>query len=156
MLGKEPAKSWDGRSYAPALTEGRDCGRDYLVLSQCAHVCQRGVRFGDWMYTRTYHDGYRLFPDEMLFDAKNDPHEVHNVAPANKNVCMEAVYNLNEWHDAMMKSMPYPVDPLWTVMNEGGPLHARGHLKAYCERLEQTGRGQHVAELKRRHPREFV
>jgi hypothetical protein len=41
-------------------------------------------------------------------------------------------------------------------MKEGGPLHARGQLKAYCERLEQTGRGQHVAELKRRHPREFA
>ena len=156
LLGKEPVKTWDGASYAPTITEGRDCGRDYLVLSQCAHVCQRGVRFGDWMYTRTYHDGYHLFPDEMLFDVKNDPHELHNIAPANKDVCMEAVYYLNEWHDAMMKSMPYQIDPLWTVMKEGGPLHARGHLKAYCERLEQTGRGHHVPELKRRHPEEFA
>jgi len=156
LLGKEPVKTWDGASYAPTITEGRDCGRDYLVLSQCAHVCQRGVRFGDWMYTRTYHDGYHLFPDEMLFDVKNDPHELHNIAPANKDVCMEAVYYLNEWHDVMMKSMPYQIDPLWTVMKEGGPLHARGHLKAYCERLEQTGRGHHVPELKRRHPEEFA
>lgn len=156
LLGKEPVKTWDGASYAPTITEGRDCGRDYLVLSQCAHVCQRGVRFRNWMYTRTYHDGYHLFPDEMLFDVENDPHEIHNVAPARKDVCMEAVYYLNEWHDAMMKSMPYQIDPLWTVMKEGGPLHARGHLKAYCERLEQTGRGHHVPELKRRHPGEFA
>lgn len=156
LLGKEPVTAWDGASYAPTITEGRDCGRDYLVLSQCAHVCQRGVRFRDWMYTRTYHDGYHLFPDEMLFDVKNDQHELHNVASANKDVCMEAVYYLNEWHDAMMKSMPYQVDPLWTVMKEGGPLHARGHLRAYCERLEQTGRGHHVPELKRRHPGEFA
>jgi len=156
LLGKDPAESWDGSSYAPTLTDGSDCGRDYLVLSQCAHVCQRGVRFRDWMYTRTYHDGYHLFPDEMLFDVKNDPHEQRNLAEAEREVCMEAVYHLNDWHDAMMKSMPYEVDPLWTVMKEGGPLHARGYLKAYCERLEQTGRGQHVAELKRRHPGEFA
>lgn len=156
LFGRDPVPAWDGRSYAAALRDGEDCGRDYLVLSQCAHVCQRGVRFADWMYMRTYHDGFRLFPDEMLFDTVRDPHEQRNVAEANRDVCMQAVYYLNDWHDAMMKSMPYPVDPLWTVMKEGGPLHARGQLKAYCERLEQTGRGQHVAELKRRHPREFA
>ena len=54
-------------SFAPAL-RGADCGRPDLVLSQCAHVCQRSVRWGDWLYMRTYHDGYHLFPQEMLFD----------------------------------------------------------------------------------------
>jgi len=46
-----------------------------------------------------------------------------------------------------MKSMPYDVDPLWTVIKEGGPYHARGHLRAYCERLERTGRGWAIPEL---------
>ena len=69
------------------------------------------------------------------------------------------MYHLNEWHDSMMASMtgstPYDTDPLWTVMKEGGPFHARGHLRSYCERLEATGRGWAVEELKARHPREF-
>lgn len=156
LLGKPDAPTWDGRSYAAAIASGEQCGREYLVLNQCAHVCQRGVRFGDWDYVRTYHDGYHLFPDEMLFDVKNDPHQQRNLAQAHPEVCREAVYHLNEWHDEMMKSMPHDVDPLWTVIKEGGPYHARGQLRAYCERLEQTGRGQHVAELKRRHPREFA
>jgi arylsulfatase A-like enzyme len=156
LLGKQRAPSWDGRSYAPALTRADPCGRDYLVLSQCAHVCQRGVRFGPWMYMRTYHDGYRLFPDEMLFNTDDDPHEQRDLATEHPGVCREAASHLTEWHAAMMASMPSDADPLRTVMSEGGPYHARGHLRAYCERLEATGRGWAVPELKRRHPREFA
>ncbi|MBN1669905.1 MAG: sulfatase [Kiritimatiellae bacterium] len=159
MLGKEPVGRWDGQSYAPAIRAGQDCGRDYLVLSQCCHVCQRGVRFGPWMYVRTYHDGYHLFPDDMLFNVQDDPHEQVNLAEKHPEVCREAVYLLTQWHDAMMKTMPFEprdADPLWTVIREGGPLHARGQLKAYCERLQQTGRGDAIPELKRRHPGEFA
>jgi arylsulfatase A-like enzyme len=155
LLGRDRAPAWDGESYAPAIARGEACGRDFLVLSQCAHVCQRGVRVGPWMYTRTYHDGYHLFPDEMLFNMDDDPHEQRDLAAANPDVCRDARGRLSEWHEAMMQSMPYDVDPLWTVMKEGGPYHARGHLRAYCERLEQTGRAWAVPELKRRHPREF-
>ena len=44
-------------------------GRDHLVLSQGAWSCQRGVRFGDHLYLRTWHDGYHgHWADEMLFD----------------------------------------------------------------------------------------
>lgn len=154
LLEKEPSPLWDGHSYAPALC-GQPLGRDYLVLSQCAHVCQRSVRFGPWLYMRTYHDGYHLFPREMLFNVAEDPHEEHDLAAGRPDLCQQAVYYLTDWHDAMMASMPYPVDPLWTVMQEGGPFHARGHLQAYCQRLEQTGRGWAIPELMRRHPYEF-
>ncbi len=156
LLGKQNAPTWDGQSYASALKCGDDAGREYLIISQCAHVCQRGVRFEDWMYVRTYHDGYHLFPEEMLFNLKDDPHEQHDLARVKPEVCRQASAYLAEWHDSMMQSMPYEMDPMWTVMREGGPFHARGFLRAYCERLEQTGRGQHVAELKRRHPGEFA
>lgn len=155
LLGKEPSPTWDGRSYAPALTAGTDCGRDYLVLSQCVHVCQRSVRFGDWLYMRTYHDGYHLFPKEMLYNLKSDPFEQQDVAAEHSDVCMQAVYRLNDWHDEMMASMTYDVDPLWTVIQEGGPYHAKGHLPYYAKHLEQTGRADAIPELKRRHPREF-
>ena len=156
LLGEKPVASWDGDSYAPALLTGQDCGRDYLVLSQCAHVCQRSVRFREWLYLRTYHDGFHLFPEEMLFDVEQDPHEQRDLAGERPELCREAVYYLSDWHDRMMKSMDYDIDPLWTVMKEGGPAHARGMLRRYCERLEATGRGAAVPELKRRHPREFA
>lgn len=155
LLDKPNAPSWDGSSYAASLKTGEACGRDYLVVSQCAHVCQRSVRFGDYLYIRTYHDGYHLFDKEMLFNLKEDPHEQRNLAQAERGLCQEAVYNLNEWHDRMMDTMPFDTDPLWTVMKEGGPYHAKGHLQRYVGRLEETGREYAIPELKRRHPAEF-
>lgn len=157
MLDLEPSDRWDGRSYAETLRTGADTGREYLVLSQCCHVCQRSVRFGPWLYMRTYHDGYHMFPREMLFNIDKDPHEQHDVAAEHPEVCREAAHEYLEWHDAMMLSMPYPyeTDPMWTVMKEGGPMHARGMLPSYCDRLMETDRGAAVEELKRRHAREF-
>jgi hypothetical protein len=136
--------------------QGEDCGRDSLVISQCAHVCQRSVRFGPWLYIRTYHDGYHLFPTSMLYHIEDDPHEQRNLADEHPDVCRDAVYILNNWHDDMMATMPDNVDPLWTVIREGGPYHPRGRLREYCERLEQTGRAWAVPELKKRHPGEFA
>ncbi len=150
LLAQAPAGSWDGQSYSGAVTSGKTSGRDYLVLSQCAHVCQRGLRFGPWLYMRTYHDGYHLFPKEMLFSLDTDPHEEHNIALEHPGLCREAVYYLSEWHDAMMQSMPYEIDPLWTVIKEGGPFHAKGCLPSYCEYLEKTDRAWAIPELKRR------
>ncbi|MBM7568544.1 sulfatase family protein [Paenibacillus sacheonensis] len=155
LLGRAPAPIWDGSSYAGVLKTGEENGRDYLVVSQCAHVCQRSVRFGDWLYIRTYHDGYHLFDKEMLYNLAEDPHEQHNAAKDRPDLCREAVYLLNEWHDDMMSTMPHDVDPLWTVIKEGGPYHAKGFLPQYAERLRQTGRGDAVEELIRRHPREM-
>jgi arylsulfatase A-like enzyme len=156
LLGKTAAPNWEGRSYAGTLLRGEDYGRPYLVLSQCAHVCQRSVRFGPWLYMRTYHDGFHLFPDEMLYNLEEDPHEQQNLAGERREVCAAAAARLQEWHAARMASIPGGVDPLWTVIQEGGPAHARGRLKRYCEYLEATERGWAVPELRRRHPREFA
>ncbi len=157
MLDQPRQEAWDGQSYAAALTEGADCGKAFAVISQCCHVCQRSVRMGDWLYIRTYHDGYQLFPEEMLFNLADDPHEEHDLAAERPDVVARAAGALAKWHDEMMASMPDGAaeDPLQTVLREGGPYHARGHLRDYCKRLEATGRGHAVEELKRRHPREF-
>ncbi len=155
-LGRPAAPGWEGQSFAPAL-RGEPAGRDYLVVSQCAHVCQRSARFGPWLYMRTYHDGYHLFPDEMLFNLEQDPHEQRDLAAVNEAERLRGAALLQTWHDRMMATMPdgYTVDPMRTVLAEGGPFHARGQLAAYCNYLEQTGRGWAIPELKRRHPGEF-
>jgi len=155
LLGEPAQPLWDGRSFAGALRNGEDCGRDELIISQCAHVCQRSVRFGPWLYTRSYHDGFHLFPDEMLFDVARDPHQEHDLAKERPDICRHAAARLESWHTKMMASQPGVEDPLQTVLREGGPEHARGRLAAYCQRLEVTGRGWAVPELKRRHPSEF-
>ncbi|MCC0643716.1 MULTISPECIES: sulfatase [unclassified Clostridioides] len=148
---------WDGESYASSIFEDIETGHDELIIGQMAHVCQRAVRFENYMYIRTYHDGYYLFPKEMLFDLEKDPYETNNIAKEHPEICKEAVYRLSNWHDEMMMTMDNQVDPLWTVIREGGPHHAKGHLKEYIKRLEVTGRGgDAVEELKRRHPYELV
>jgi arylsulfatase A-like enzyme len=158
LLGRPAKLHWDGESYAPAITRGAECGRESLVISQGCHVCQRSVRWGPWLYMRTYHDGYHLFPTEMLYNLADDPHEQCNLAGSHTALCALGLIHLTEWHDEMMATMPpgYTEDPMRIVLAEGGPFHARGFLKTYVERLAATGRGDAVAELRRRHPGEFT
>ncbi|MEX0774107.1 MAG: sulfatase [Phycisphaeraceae bacterium] len=156
LLGGKKSGLWDGQSYADQIKAGADGqgGRSELVVSQCCHVCQRSVRFDNWLYVRTYHDGFHLFPREMLFDLARDPHEQHDVAAEHADVCREAVWRLTDWHDRQMEKMPQDkVDPLWTVIREGGPMHAhhdpaRSPLPKYLTRLEETGRADRAEALR--------
>ena len=153
LIHRPASPRWDGQSYAPALWTGQDCGREALVISQCAHICQRSVRWGNWLYMRTYHDGYRLFPDEMLFDVAADPHLQREIAQENAALVLEGRSILAGWQDEMLGAMPpgCTVDPMRTVLLEGGPFHTRGHLESYLERLRQTGRADKAEQLAQRH-----
>lgn len=157
LLDREPRRSWDGESFAAALREGTSTGRDYLVVSQCCHGCQRSVRRGEWLYMRTYHDFFHLFPKEMLFRISEDPHEQRDLAAERPDVCSELARCYLDWHDEMMATQPegFFHDPMWEELHRGGPCHAHGHLAGYCGRLERTGRGWAVPLLKERHPEEF-
>ena len=142
---------YDGVSFAETLRNGKDCSKPCVVLTQCAHVCQRSVRFGDYIYIRTVHGGYHLFPEEMLFQIKEDPHEQHNLAEERPDLCAQGAKMILDWDDAMMKTSRYDVDPMWTVMREGGPEHCRGQLKDYMKRLEGTPREYGIELLKEKY-----
>ncbi|MCR5755708.1 MAG: sulfatase [Acetatifactor sp.] len=151
LLGVKKGRDWDGQSYVDTILNGAKCGRDSLVISQMAHVCQRSARFGDWLYMRTYHDGLHLFDKEMLFNLKEDVHEQHDVKDRYPEVCAQGAKIILDWHDEAMATNDYTVDPLWTVMQEGGPFHAKGALEQYCKRLEATGRAEGAEKLRQRH-----
>lgn len=140
LFGVEPWEKWDGVSFKDTIFEGKEHKRDYIVLSQCAHVCQRSVLFDHYLYIRTYHDGFHTYDKEMLFDIKNDPYEQYNIAKERPDICHEAAYYLLEWHDEMMSTVSNGVDPMRTVMLEGGPYHAKGFLKEYAQFLRKTER----------------
>lgn len=151
LLSAQKPLRWQGQSYADTLRNGTDCGHEYLVLGQCCHGAMRSVRFGPWMYIRVIHDFYHLYPREMLFNVEEDPHETQNLVEQRPDICAEACRMMMTWWEDNMHEVPDDRDPLWTVMREGGPFHSKGQLPKYLERLQATGRGQHVEELKRRH-----
>ena len=138
---------YDGISMAPALRGEKDCSRPYAVLTQCAHVCQRSVRFDHYLYIRTAHGGYHLFPKEMLFDLERDPHQQFNLAEEYPELCDKGAKMILDWIDEMMKKSRSDVDPMWTVYREGGPYHCRGRLKQYESRLRGTKREYGVKKL---------
>lgn len=157
-----PPAHWDGRSYAASVQEGKDNGRDELVISQCAHVCQRSVRWGTWLYMRTYHDGlHPHFAPEMLFNVANDPHETTDLAAEYPEVVREGAARLLAWRDEQMRTMPwgYTTDPMEQILKETGPFHASkcvgGEVerrRQYLQRLRETGRGRWIDRMVERHP----
>ncbi len=163
LLGGVKPTIWDGASFASAVmgTGAAQPEREDLIISQCAHVCQRSVRWEDWLYMRTYHDGFHLFPTEMLFNLKADPHEQLNLAGQRPDICREGAWRLARWYDAQMQKMARQpggnvTDPLWTVIQEGGPYHAihqgsRSPLPKYLLRLEATGRAESAAALREKY-----
>jgi len=151
----DPQYRYDGQSYASTVLSGETAGRPHLVLSQCAHVCQRSARFGDYLYIRTVHGGGHLFEDEMLFNVKEDPHQLRNLAKERPDLVAQGAKIILDWVDSNMKVSIYDTDPMWTVMREGGPEHSRGEISAYRSRLMGTPREYGVAALEAKYPDEM-
>ena len=101
-------------------------GRDHLVLSQGAWSCQRGVRFGDHLYLRTWHDGYHgHWADEMLFDVARDPHETDDLWGPGRRLQGRRIPAGRV--DLAQLDRTGLDDPMDVVRSEGGPFHVRGH-----------------------------
>ena len=149
-----PAGWWSGRSLKGPLLDGTEAGREMLVLSQGAWSCQRGVRFDDHLYLKTWHDGYHPhWNDDMLFDVASDPHETNDLASAEPSLVNDAKRMLEDWTAEQLDSaLGDQRDPMEIVLEEGGPYHVRGHLPAYLERLRTTGRAQWANILAERWP----
>ena len=159
LCGGEAEASWDARPFTQAFRDGKDASvREAVVVSQGAWSAQRGVRFQHdaeaWMMIRSYHDGYHGFPDVMLFNLTDDPHEQHDLAADRPEVVGRAMTLLDRWLGEMMRTATTPRDPMWTVLHEGGAFHTRGRLPGYLKRLRATDRGGWADRLAAKHPQE--
>ena len=143
LCGGTKPQSWDGSSFSNILKSGVDRGRDYLVLSQCAWSCQRSLRWGDHLLIRTYDTGYKNYPSWMLFNVKEDPHELHNLANEKPDLVGQGARMIDQWVAEQLTKTGLP-DPLFQVIAEGGPLHPREDRQALIETLRRTGRAHHA------------
>ena len=76
--------------------------------------------------------------------------------PTNKpEIVHKALALLSEWQQQMMIRSRHDVDPLMTVMREGGPFYTRNELPQYLERLKASGRAHHAERLAKAHPDEI-
>jgi len=153
LLGLNSPASWDGKSFAASLKAGAtDVGREELVFGQGAHVCQRSVRWDRYLYIKTWHCGFHLFPEEMVFDVELDPHEQRDLAVECPKLVREGQKRRENWERSQQGGGVG--DPLPLVLAEGGPWHTRGQqLMPYLARLEQTGRSNGATALRRKYPR---
>ncbi|CAA9573417.1 MAG: Sulfatase [uncultured Thermomicrobiales bacterium] len=154
LAGGEVPANWDGVPFTAAFRTGREAGRPFLVTSQQAWACQRGVRFDQYLLLRSYHDGYKDLEPVMLWDLSADPHEQHDLAPQRPDLVERGLGLLATWYGEMALSGRHDADPMMTVLREGGPLHTRGMLPNYLARLRATGRAHHAERLAGRHPRD--
>jgi arylsulfatase A-like enzyme len=159
FVGADVSDGWDGQSFASSLESGDSNGRDHLVVSQGAWACQRAVRWGDYVLIRTFHDGLKNFAPVELYDVAADPHETTDLALDRPDVVREGLSILQDWTSARLQESATGVaggqphsdnaleDPLWRVMREGGPYHAKGFAEDYAERLRETGREDHAEKV---------
>ena len=95
-----------------------------------------------------YHTGLKNFPEYMLFDYKKDYHMLNNLVDKYPDVVNRGIKLLEQWHKEIMKSSTSRIDPMWTVIREGGPSHTRGELNKYLRRLKKTGRDEMIQVIK--------
>ncbi len=108
----------------------------------------------DWLMLRSYHAGHKNLHPIMLFNLTHDPHEQNDLAKDRPVVVNQAMQLLDDWMGGMMRRSPTDVDPLMTVLREGGPFHTRGMLPSYLKHLKETGRSHHAETLIASYPDE--
>jgi hypothetical protein len=86
----------------------------------------------------------------MLFNLTADPHELHDLAPTAPPELARGRALLAAWREEMLRRSRTGIDPMDTVLGEGGSLHAR-ECGGYLDRLRITGRGDLAARLARKH-----
>ena len=144
-MGLATAAAGDTRTHAAAAPE------PLCLRGRVLDLPHEELRHKSPAELDTLHDGFHELPDKLLFDLANDPHEQHDLTAERPDIVARAEATLADWHSNVMQNHPTGVDPMQTVLAEGGPWHIRGHLPAYLERLRATGRGEAAERLAKRY-----
>ena len=148
MLGYETPSGWDGRSFAPALRGEQFSGWPYQVWDHGIYTFRRSVRTPEWLLINVLHPG--LYPYDapcFLHDVRSDPHQQVNLADERPDVLAELRNLLFEWREEQIRKGASP-DPLEQMIKTEPFLYYSP--ERMFERLQRTGRGDKVEELKGR------
>lgn len=146
IVGLNIPSQWDGRSFLPALKGEEMESRDYVVLEHGLYACQRAVRDDRWFYIRTYHSGLYEFPEVVLYDLQQDPHQTENVADRHPEVVALMQQRLDEWVQDNLKKSGRDIDPMQEILDSGGPFrYLLPHQ--WVERLRKAGWNERADQL---------
>jgi hypothetical protein len=88
----------------------------------------------------------------MLFNVTDDPHLLSDLSQARPDVLNEGLAKLETWQVEQVAKCPELIDPMLTVLAEGGPFHTREMVPAYYDHLRAIGKAD-VAERLEKNPR---
>ena len=80
----------------------------------------------------------------MLFDYEKDFHMTTNLVSNKPEIVTEGLKFLDEWSRIMMEDSKSEIDPMDTVIKEGGPYHTRDQFNSYIKRLNKTRREEMI------------
>ncbi len=144
-LGLETRAGWAGRSFLPLLKgEELKRPRDHLVFSHGLHTRQRSIYDGRWLFVRTYHPSYYLYPPRMLFDLQTDPYLTDDLAESLPERLAEMDRLLVAWERASTAATGLP-DPMRLIQSEAPCII--GTPESYLERLRDEGRSADADRL---------
>jgi arylsulfatase A-like enzyme len=148
LLGIDTPSRWDGRSFAPAL-RGEDFEAwPYQVWDHGIYTFTRAVRTPRWLMIRFLHPGLYPYDDEVLLhDLDSDPHQVENLAGDEPDVVEELFKHMNSWRREQFDKGTIS-DPLEDMVPLGPFIYYSP--ERMFQRLEKTGRGERIPELKSR------
>lgn len=151
LMGIDVPSAWDAKSFKDDLVEGKETGREYLVLSHGAWSCQRALIWKDHILIKTYMDGLKDLPELMLFNFKEDVHELNDLSSRHPELAAEGVRILENWVQQQLEASGIEKDPMIGVIEEGGPLHTRGRLQVYLDYYRSLGRNDLADRMERKY-----
>jgi arylsulfatase A-like enzyme len=159
LVGGQVPGIWDGQSFEQSFRSGKESGRSNLILSQGAWACQRSVRFNHegqaYLCMKSYHGGHKKSEPLVLFNLTDDPHEQYDLSLSHPELVEQAMNTFFDWIEEQSQISQSGIDPMMTVLEEGGPFHTRGHLPPYLEHLRKNGRNRSADWLVAHYPDEL-
>ncbi|MGQ9631200.1 MAG: sulfatase [bacterium] len=128
MVGADVPETMQGRSLLPLMRGESDGGYEAIYLTECTWQAKWGVRTPEWKFIKTIDPGLHGVDGYELYNLKEDPLELRNLASERADVLDYLELKLVRWMDKVLRNRP---DPVRVSASRGLPA------KAWVERVLQ-------------------